>query len=251
VAEYRIEDLARVSGTTVRNIRVYQDRGLLPAPIRQGRTAIYTDAHLSRLRLVTNMLARGYAFAQIAEMLAAWESGRSLADVLGLEEAMGATWAQDEPMPITIRELRRMFGSELTPANTRKALDLGVLRREGLSFVVPSPRLLEAGHELVRLGVPLDEVLELAGVMQHEVDHVAGKLVGLVRQYVLDPKGPDWLPSGDEVPYYADVLRRLPPVVISALTAAVARSTARVIPDMLGDRLEALLKVTTSDQGKH
>jgi hypothetical protein len=52
------------------------------------------------------------------------------------------------------------------------------------------------------------------------------------------------LPSGDEVPYYADVLRRLPPVVISALTAAVARSTARVIPDMVGDRLEALLKAT-------
>jgi DNA-binding transcriptional MerR regulator len=244
VAEYRVEDLARVSGTTVRNIRVYQDRGLLPAPIRRGRTVIYTDAHLSRLRLVTNMLGRGYAFAHIAEMLAAWESGRGLADVLGLEEAMGAPWSSELPTPITVRELRRMFGDQLTAANTRKALELGLLRRQAAGFVVPSPRLLEAGHELVRLGVPLDEVIELAGVMQREVDHVAGLLVGLVRRYVLDPKGPDWLPSGDEVPYYADVLRRLPPVVISALTAAVARSTARVIPDMVGDRLEALLKAT-------
>jgi DNA-binding transcriptional MerR regulator len=242
VGEYRIDDLARVSGTSVRNIRVYQDRGLLPAPIRDGRNAIYTDAHLSRLRLVTNMLGRGYAFAQIAEMLAAWESGRSLADVLGLEEAMGAPWSAELPVPITIRELREMFGSELTPATTRKALELGLLRRQGLGFVVPSPQLLEAGRELVRLGVPLAEVLDLAGELQREVDHVAGLLIGLVRRYVLDPKGPDWLPSGDEVPYYADVFRRLPPVVISALTAAAARSTARVIPDMVGDRLEALLK---------
>ncbi|SMD15236.1 MerR family transcriptional regulator [Kibdelosporangium aridum] len=242
MAEYRIDDLARVSGTTVRNIRVYQDRGLLPPPIRRGRTAIYTDAHLSRLRLVTNMLGRGYAFAQIAEMLAAWESGRSLADVLGLEEAMGAPWSSELPAPITIRELRRMFGNQLTPANTRKALELGLLQRQGVGFVAPSPQLLEAGYELVKLGVPLDEVIELAGVLQREVDHVAGLMVGLVRRYVLDPKGEDWLPSGDEVPYYADVLRRLPPVVISALTAAVARSTARVIPDMLGDRLEALIK---------
>lgn len=30
-AEYRIEDLAHLSGATVRTIRAYQDRGLLPA----------------------------------------------------------------------------------------------------------------------------------------------------------------------------------------------------------------------------
>ncbi|MEV4310642.1 MerR family transcriptional regulator [Actinocrispum sp. NPDC049592] len=242
MAEYRIEELARVSGSSVRNIRVYQDRGLLPPPFRQGRTAIYTDAHLARLRLVTNMLGRGYAFAQIAEMLAAWESGRSLADVLGMEEAMGTPWTTELPTPITVRQLRQMFGSQLTPANTRKALELGLLRRAGLGFVAPSPRLLEAGHELVKLGVPLGEALTLADEMQREVDHVASLLVGLIRRYVLDPKGDDWLPKGDEVPYYADVLRRLPPVVISALTAAVARSTARVLPDMVGDRLEALLR---------
>ncbi|GAB3871178.1 MerR family transcriptional regulator [Kibdelosporangium lantanae] len=250
MAEYRIDDLARVSGVSVRNIRVYQDRGLLPSPGRSGRTAVYTDAHLSRLRLVTNMLGRGYAFAQIAEMLAAWESGRSLADVLGLEEAMGASWSTEMPSPVTIRDLRRMFGGELTPANTRKALDLGLLRRQGVGFVATSPQLLAAGQELVRLGVPLSEVLDLAAELQREVDHVASLLVGLVRRYVLDPKGPDWLPSGDEVPYYADVFRRLPPVVTSALTAAAARSTARVIPEIVGDRLEALLQVTTSDQRK-
>ncbi|ONI77716.1 MerR family transcriptional regulator [Actinosynnema sp. ALI-1.44] len=250
MAEYRIDDLARVSGATARNIRVYQDRGLLPPPIRRGRTAIYTDAHLSRLRLVINMLGRGYAFAQIAEMIAAWESGRSLADVLGLEEAMGVRWSSELPVPITVRELRRMFGTQLTPGNTRKALQLGLLRRQGAGLVVPSPQLLEAGYELVKLGVPLDEVIDLAGVLQQEVDHVAGLMVSLVRRYVLDPKGEDWLPSGDEVGHYADVLRRLPTVVMSALTAAVARSTERVIPDMVGDRLEALLR-SSRQTGDH
>ena len=32
--EYRIDDLARLAGTTTRNIRVYRDRGLLPPPLR-------------------------------------------------------------------------------------------------------------------------------------------------------------------------------------------------------------------------
>ena len=44
--EYRIDDLARVAGTTTRNVRGYQDRGLLPRPVRRGRIAIYTDLHL-------------------------------------------------------------------------------------------------------------------------------------------------------------------------------------------------------------
>ncbi|WP_312864332.1 MerR family transcriptional regulator [Saccharopolyspora phatthalungensis] len=97
VAEYRIGDLARAAGTTVRNVRVYQDRELLPPPRRQGRMAIYSDAHLVRLRLIIGMLERGYALAQIKEMLAAWESGRSLADVLGVAEVSGASWAQEAP----------------------------------------------------------------------------------------------------------------------------------------------------------
>ncbi|MFB9386717.1 MerR family transcriptional regulator [Pseudonocardia petroleophila] len=35
--EYRIDELAHTAGTTVRNIRAYQDRGLLPPPRRVGR----------------------------------------------------------------------------------------------------------------------------------------------------------------------------------------------------------------------
>ncbi|MGH3967103.1 MAG: MerR family transcriptional regulator, partial [Mycobacterium sp.] len=48
--EYRIEDLARLAGTTTRNIRVYRDRGLLHRPLRVGRVALYNDTHLTRLR---------------------------------------------------------------------------------------------------------------------------------------------------------------------------------------------------------
>src|ERR1700753_3738911 len=61
--EYRIEDLARLAGTTTRNIRVYRDRGLLPPPLRVGRIALFNDTHLTRLRLITSMLDRGNALA--------------------------------------------------------------------------------------------------------------------------------------------------------------------------------------------
>ena len=35
-AEYTIDELAREAGATVRNIRAYQERGILPPPRRQG-----------------------------------------------------------------------------------------------------------------------------------------------------------------------------------------------------------------------
>ncbi|GAA2803198.1 MerR family transcriptional regulator [Saccharopolyspora taberi] len=240
MAEYRIDDLAQAAGTTVRNVRVYQDRELLPPPRREGRAAIYSDAHLVRLRMIINMLERGYAFAQIREMLTAWESGRSLADVLGLEEVMGASWAEEAPRAVSASELRSMFGKQFTPSNLTRAQQLGLIERRGTRFVAPSPQLLDAGRELVALGVPLSDVLELAEQLQHDVDHVAGLLVEIVRKHVLGPA--EWTPSRDEVPYYADVLQRLRTLVMSALSAAAARSAQRVIPEILGDKLIELLE---------
>src|SRR5271169_6040455 len=95
--EYRIDDLARLAGTTTRNIRVYRDRGLLPPPLRVGRIALYNDSHLTRLRLITSMLDRGYTMAHVDEMISAWEEGKNLADVLGLETALVGTWAAEKP----------------------------------------------------------------------------------------------------------------------------------------------------------
>jgi len=83
--EYRIDELARLAGTTVRNVRAYQDRGLLPPPRRSGRVGLYTRQHLARLELITRLLERGYTLANIGELISAWEAGTDVAGLLGLE----------------------------------------------------------------------------------------------------------------------------------------------------------------------
>jgi DNA-binding transcriptional MerR regulator len=82
VSEYRIEELARVAGTTVRNVRAYRDRDLLDPPRRHGRVALYDDTHLRRLRLIASLLDRGYTLANIAELIEASERGLGVADLL-------------------------------------------------------------------------------------------------------------------------------------------------------------------------
>ena len=106
--EYRIDDLARLAGTTTRNIRVYRDRGLLPPPLRVGRIALFNDTHLTRLRLITSMLDRGYNIAHVREMLSAWEEGKNLGDVLGLETAIVGTWTTEKPQSMPLLEAQQL-----------------------------------------------------------------------------------------------------------------------------------------------
>lgn len=89
-AEYTVDELAQAAQTTVRNVRAYQDRGLLSPPERRGRVGVYNGEHLARLRLVGQLLERGYSIASIRELFDAWAQGRDLAHVLGLDQAIRA-----------------------------------------------------------------------------------------------------------------------------------------------------------------
>lgn len=81
----RIDELAEDAGTSVRNIRVYQERGLLQPPVRRGRTAYYGPGHKQRLALIMRLLDRGYTFATIEELLIAERHGFTLTELLAVE----------------------------------------------------------------------------------------------------------------------------------------------------------------------
>ena len=83
--EYRMEELARLAGITVRTLRFYRERKLIPPPRREGRVAWYDDQHLARLRTITALLERGHTLNGIAELAEAFDSGRGVGDLLGME----------------------------------------------------------------------------------------------------------------------------------------------------------------------
>ena len=68
--ELTVDELAARVGVTVRNVRAYSARGLLPAPRMAGRTGYYGREHVARLLLVREMLAEGYSLAMIERTLA-------------------------------------------------------------------------------------------------------------------------------------------------------------------------------------
>ncbi|MFF2554730.1 MerR family transcriptional regulator [Nocardia sp. NPDC058058] len=84
--EYTIDELARVADTTVRSVRVYHERGLLPSPDVRGRIGYYGVDHLSRLQTISRLLNRGMKLNGIRELLEAWDRGDGLAEILGVPE---------------------------------------------------------------------------------------------------------------------------------------------------------------------
>jgi DNA-binding transcriptional MerR regulator len=88
LAEYRLDDLARMSGVSSRNIRAYRERGLLDPPRRRGRSAFYDDYHLSQLKTINQLLRKGFNSAHIAEFFARMREGHDLAAILGVQQAI-------------------------------------------------------------------------------------------------------------------------------------------------------------------
>ncbi|GAA3753593.1 DNA-binding transcriptional MerR regulator [Spinactinospora alkalitolerans] len=248
MAEYRIDELARLAETTVRNVRVYQDRGLLPPPRREGRVGIYTEAHLARLRLIGQLLKRGYTFANISELVTVWERGGDLADILGFESAVGGPWSDEIPDYITLSELHGLFGAQVTPANLARSIKLGLLERDGTRFRVPSPRLLHAGAELVSVGMSLRTVLDIAEQLHGRVDAAAGDLVTTVADHIIASHAPDGIVRSGELAEVADLIRRLRPLAQTAVDAMLAQAMAHHLQEVMGEHFAEVLDHLKEEQ---
>ncbi|HEV3364414.1 MAG TPA: MerR family transcriptional regulator, partial [Acidimicrobiia bacterium] len=146
-----IDELAREAGTTVRNVRVYQDRGLLAPPERRGRIGLYGPDHLRRLRLVLRMLERGYPLAAIRELVEAWEERRDLGSVLGLEEAITAPYQAEHSRRVSGDRFRELLGGD--EVAVARALETGLAHLDGDDVVIPNPRFFDVGLELLA-GIP-------------------------------------------------------------------------------------------------
>ncbi|MFL5996740.1 MAG: MerR family transcriptional regulator [Streptomyces sp.] len=175
--EYRMEELARLAGITVRTLRFYRERKLIPPPRREGRIAWYDDHHLARLRTIAALLERGHTLTGIAELAEALDHGRDVADVLGVAPT------EEEPVRLTPEELAARFEGEVTAENLAAALDLGYLGTDGDEIVHISRRLLDVSSALVREGIPLAEVLTAGRLVREHADALAEMFAELVLRH--------------------------------------------------------------------
>jgi DNA-binding transcriptional MerR regulator len=238
--EYRIDDLARLAGSTTRNVRVYRDRGLLPPPLRVGRIALYNDTHLTRLRLITSMLNRGYNIAHVREMLSAWEEGKNLGDVLGLESAIVGTWTTEKSQTMPLAEAQRLIND----ANAfERLVGLQVIQVDGPQATVTRPKLIEAFNEIRGYGVSMDKLIDLHERIVPLVDQISEMLVRAGAEHVADRIKPrEALPADTEIAELITMLVRFRSQAVASVTATLASSIESTIESMVSSILAEYLE---------
>jgi len=216
-----IDELARAAGTTVRNVRVYQDRGLLPPPERRGRLGLYGPDHLRRLRLVLRMLGRGYPLAAIRELVEAWEDQRDIGSVLGLEEVITAPYQTEGPRRLPAARFRELLGGDEVAA--ARAVETGLAVLDGDDVVVPNPRFFDVGLELLAEGFPPRAMVEVAAEIAATMDRVAKLCVSIVDEHLWRPFLDAGMPPAD-AERVVGIIQRMRPRAQAAADAALAEA---------------------------
>ncbi len=214
--ELTIDELARRSGMTVRNIRAHQSRGLLPPPEVRGRTGYYGVDHLDRLELIKELQADGFNLELIGKLLDS--SGGSSSEVLNFTRAVRAPFIDEEPQVVSLADLGAQLQAN-SPALLDRALELGLIRPLGEdNFEIVSPRLMAAGAELVQLGIPLEKAIEVVARVRHDVENSAKTFAKLFVDQVWKPFDDAGRPD-ERWPEVQESIERLRPLASETVLA--------------------------------
>jgi DNA-binding transcriptional MerR regulator len=226
LAEYRLDELASLSNVSSRNIRAYRERGLLDPPRRKGRSAYYDDHHLGQLKIITDLLRKGFSSAHIAEFFTSIRNGHDLADLLGLQEAIFG---------------RRHEATAAVVAIDPECDEARRLRDCGLAEVVDGElRFLNAQVAEIVDGStePLDYVRAILRVYDaagEPVERLAAAKARALQQSILARYGLNFMPKAEDMAQLrrvvADYRDLGDQVVADLLSAAVERSLEHAVSD--------------------
>jgi DNA-binding transcriptional MerR regulator len=234
--ELTIDELARDTGMTVRNIRAHQSRGLLPPPEVRARTGYYGPEHATRLRLIQDLQAEGFNLKAIERLISA--SNGASEEVLAFGRQVLTAFAEEEPEVATLEDLVARIGSSDDRA-VRRAEKLDLIRPLGDGrYEIPSPTLLRAGEELAAMGVPPMHALAVAEQIQRHTRAIAEQFV---RLFIEDVAGGELDPakrSPQEWALLSDALTRLRPLASEAVRAAFQQTMSAAVERQLQKTLK-------------
>ena len=239
VAELTIDELARETGMTVRNIRAHQSRGLLPPPEVRARTGYYGPEHVARLRLIQELQGNGYNLAAIKDLVT--RSSGSSQEALDFARAILTPFEDERPEIVEAAELAERFGGG-DPKLLRRAEKLGIVMPLGEGrYELPSPTLVRAGETLIGLGIPLEKALDVIESVARQADGVADAFVKLFLERIWKPfdragqPEPDW-------PAVLGALEQLRPLATDVLVAVFQPRMTQATEKAFGRELDRRAK---------
>ena len=221
---FTIDELAARAGITVRTVRFYGTRGLLPPPvIGPRRVGHYGQRHVARLALIEELQQQGMTLAAIERHLEQLPPGLSDHE-LAVHRAVVASWAPDTVETMTAAELHRRAGRPLGEDDLERLAALDVVRPDGDAFRVDSG-LLRLAVRL--LDVPLSQEVILAArtALTEHARAAAHELSRLLREAA----------AGRDTQDVKSLTARMHPVVVQALLTTFQRSLRDELREWLSE----------------
>jgi DNA-binding transcriptional MerR regulator len=190
-----VDELAARAGVTVRTVRFYSSKGLLPPPvIGPRRVGHYSQEHLARLALIEELQRQGMTLAAIERHLQQLPADLSAQD-LALHRAVVASWAPDAAEDVTREELERRAGRPLGEEDLERLVAMNIIgRAEDTSDSLDSPAssdsfrvdpaLLALGVQLLDVPLAHESILAARRVLLEHSRAAARELSALLREAV-------------------------------------------------------------------
>lgn len=228
--KYSVDQLASAAGVSIDTIRFYQAKGLLPAPRRVGRRAVYGTSHLEVLERIKRHQADGLPLAVVKRLLTA---GGSRSKKAALLDAVSAE--SGEPA---------LSRAELAARSGVPEPFLASIEAAGLlvpALVDGEPRYGEADLRMARAGLavlgagfPLPELMQMALRHARHVEGLADDAVALFDRFVRKVDG-----GGADPDRIADTFRELLPAVTTLVALHFQRTLLQRALARLGEQPDA------------
>jgi DNA-binding transcriptional MerR regulator len=231
--EYRVEQLAAACDLSVDTVRYYQSKGLLSAPEKRGRVAIYGPEHAARLRQIRALQDRGLTLAVIKRALDG-DLGRGDTD---LAAAVAAAKGSEDPSDraYSLEDVAEQTGvpTALLRAIQKAGLRIGRAIDGRERYGPADVAVVRQGLRLLEAGFPLNELLDIGKRYDVAARAVAEHAVDLFNTHVREPIQSSAGSDEEASARLVDAFERLLP----AVTAIVAHHFRHVLLELAEERV--------------
>jgi DNA-binding transcriptional MerR regulator len=221
-----VDELAAVTGMTVRTTRYYAGLGLLPPPTRRGRMAYYSAQHRARLELIRALQDHGFTLSAIEKYLARLPVDASVED-LAVQRAMLTSWKSGGHEVVSRRQLETRAGRKLSAEQVeRLEASMGIRpAAEGRFELLPA---FDVAVKSLDLDIPVDSLVAAGEAITRHMDALADELTSILKDRVLAPYLESPKTEADKAKF-EQTMSRLRQLTLEAVVSGFQRAANQVI----------------------